>query len=107
MIEKILDKKFKKSMFAGYEPLDVDGFFDTTITYIREIMQMNDRLKLLNDQLTKKATDLEQKLQSIQLKNSELQSEVEQYLKEGYGQRHLNNKVNNLTKEIQNLKKVK
>ena len=36
IVKEILEKKFKKSIFSGYDPFDVDNFFDRIIIYIND-----------------------------------------------------------------------
>ncbi len=58
MNEKILNKKFKKTIFSGYETEDVDSFFDLVIEYLKQ-----------ND---KKIVDLEQALATLKADNEKL-----------------------------------
>lgn len=58
MNEKILNKKFKKTIFSGYETEDVDSFFDSVIEYLKQ-----------ND---KKINDLEQTIASLKAENDKL-----------------------------------
>lgn len=85
MNEKILNKKFKKTIFSGYETEDVDSFFDLVIEYLKQ----ND-LKV--DSLEKELASLKQDNEKLAAQNIKLTHQANTYKKlaeelekEGYG----------------------
>lgn len=85
MNEKILNKKFKKTIFSGYETEDVDSFFDEVIEYLKQndkiITDLNKTLVSLkeeNEQLKNQNVKLVQQTATYKKMADELQ-------KEGYG----------------------
>ena len=57
IVKEILEKKFKKSIFSGYDPFDVDHFFDQVIIYINDMLEIRDTLKTPILMLENKAKD--------------------------------------------------
>jgi DivIVA domain-containing protein len=45
IVKEILEKKFKKSIFSGYDPFDVDNFFDRMIIYINDLLEIKSSLE--------------------------------------------------------------
>lgn len=85
IVDKILNKKFKKSVFSGYDSTDVDSFFDFVIEHIQS------NIKLIKSNATT-ISDLEKQVKQLQLEkttlqndNNRLNKEVEEYQEEGYG----------------------
>jgi len=83
-VEEILNKQFKKSIFSGYDPLDVDEFFDQVCEYlklndkrVKEAESTAKELKDKNDSLTEQVKQLQQEL-------SQCQTLIEEYKRNGY-----------------------
>jgi DivIVA domain-containing protein len=102
-IHEILNKKFEKRIHSGYDPEDVDLFFDDVITYLNEINGIVDNLDKANkehqDQVKKLNEQLEQKKQTIQL----LSEENNILKKEGYGNQKQASDIRSLHEQIKNL----
>ncbi|MCQ3915346.1 MAG: DivIVA domain-containing protein [Mycoplasmoidaceae bacterium] len=85
MTDKILNKKFKKSVFSGYDCNDVDAYFDQVIEYL----QNNDKmLQSYTDNiadLKKQVKQLQSEKEALQKENAKLNKEIEEYQEEGYG----------------------
>ncbi|MDR0674788.1 MAG: DivIVA domain-containing protein [Mycoplasmataceae bacterium] len=104
MMNEILHKKFSKRIHSGYDPEDVDKFYDYIITYLKEVDSNCNRLyeelkkcQLENQDLKKQ---LEQKNNSINTLNNEIN-----YLrKEGYDNQRQSNEMRHLREEIIKLK---
>lgn len=92
MTEKILNKRFKKAVFSGYDTADVDAFFDFVIEYLKN----NDKMVELNKGEAEKAKALVKNLQaeiaSLQKDKAKLTKEIEEYQAEGYGNTWLKNR---------------
>ena len=41
-IQAILNKKFEPKIHAGYDPKDVDSYFDEVIEYLKEVKKLVD-----------------------------------------------------------------
>ena len=87
MNEKILNKKFKKAVFSGYDMADVDAFFDLVIEYLKNNDKMVELYKGDNAQLKKQILELQAKLDELLKQNKKLAAEVKTY--EGYGKNWL------------------
>lgn len=85
MTDKILNKKFKKSVFSGYDCADVDSYFDQVIQYL----QNNDKMvqSYTDDiaNLKKQVKQLQIEKETLQKENAKLNKEIEEYQEEGYG----------------------
>ena len=100
MQEKILNKQFKKTAFAGYETIDVDSFFDQVIDYLeandKSLETFKQEIEKLRDQLAKI------KKENVKL-TQELEQQtaiVKQYISEGYGNIHMNKQLHEVMKII-------
>lgn len=85
MCEKILNKKFTTSTFAGYKTDEVDAFFDMVIDYLKrndadvlEFKQAAENLKIEN-------TKLKNQLVAEEDKNKKLSAQIQQFIDDGYG----------------------
>lgn len=93
--EKILNKKFKKAVFSGYDAIDVDTFYDSVIEYLKN----NDKMvELYKDEATNLKVEL-QKLKvannNLEKQNAKLQKEVQELKEEGYGSLSLKRRASN------------
>lgn len=82
MNEKILNKKFKKTIFSGYETEDVDSFFDLVIEYLKQndktiedLQKTLVQLKADNQQLKEQNLKLVQDANKYKILASELQKD--------------------------------
>lgn len=95
-IALILNKKFKTKVHAGYDPDDVDEFFDQTINYIKQVRELeknyNTQLENLKKELTKANTSIENQQKML----NTIQSENDELKKEGYGNNVLSKKITDL-----------
>jgi len=83
-VEEILNKQFKKSIFSGYDPLDVDEFFDQVIEFlklndkrVKEAESIAKELKEKNDSLIEQVKQLQQQL-------SQCETLIKEYKNNGY-----------------------
>ena len=96
IVKEILEKKFKKSIFSGYDPYDVDLFFDKTILYIKDILEVNSSLENEIELWRKKYFKMLEQKNNLDNQNKILKNEINEYQKEGYGQKHLNHRIDKL-----------
>ncbi|MCQ2747707.1 MAG: DivIVA domain-containing protein [Mycoplasmoidaceae bacterium] len=89
MNEKILNKKFKKAVFSGYDANDVDSFFDTVITYLENNDKMLESHKANMAKQEKLIAELQTKVAELQNENNKLSLTVKTYEDEGYGKNWL------------------
>ncbi|WEK83017.1 MAG: DivIVA domain-containing protein [Mycoplasma sp.] len=83
-INKILDKKFASKIHSGYDPEDVDLFFDDVIGYIRQVYKLQ---KGINETLAtkdKKISELEQLINQQDELIKKMKAELDEYHQEGY-----------------------
>lgn len=107
IVQKILNKKFSKKIYSGYDAEDVDAFFDEVINYIEDIdneMKLVDKNK---NELVNKIDELynliDQKDQLIKT----LQYEIDEYKRDGYSNQRFDSELQNLKKQIDELNKNK
>jgi len=98
-IEEILNKKFKKSIFSGYDTLDVDEYFDRVIEYIKncdkrtkEAEELVATLKLENDKLSQQVAKLSTDLASAE-------TLVKEFKQNGYDNVVIDSKTKTISKE--------
>ena len=94
--KEILEKKFKKSIFSGYDPFDVDQFFDKIITYLNDLLEIKVSLENEIELWKKKYCKLIEQKNNLINQNTILKNEIIEYQKEGYGQKHLNRRIDKL-----------
>lgn len=84
MNEKILNKKFKKSVFSGYDTVDVDSFFDQIIEYLqnndKKVQSYIEENQNLNNQIKK----LNGTIANLEKEKAKLAAQVKEYQEEGY-----------------------
>ncbi|MBQ0045377.1 MAG: DivIVA domain-containing protein [Mycoplasma sp.] len=90
--EKILNKKFKKAVFSGYDTADVDAFFDFVIDYLKNNDKMVELYKGDAEKSRALAKNLQAKVISLEKDKAKLTKEVEEYQAEGYGNAWLKNR---------------
>lgn len=100
MMHEILNKKFNKKIHSGYDPEDVDAFFDYVNNYLREInTQANNLLaSLQNAQKERDALNI-----AVNEKNKtieRLQNEIDELKAEGYNNQRLSSELSELKKKI-------
>ncbi len=83
--EKILNKKFKKAVFSGYDTVDVDSFFDQIIEYLKTNDKMVELYKKDSSEALAKVKGLQDQIANLQKENKRLVNEVKEYQEEGYG----------------------
>ena len=92
-VEEILNKKFKSKIHSGYDPEDVDLFFDGLITYINNVNEYRKNM----DNIVKNYEAKINKLRSDSIEKDKmivaLQSKVDQFIKEGYGNSYIINRI--------------
>lgn len=85
MTEKILNKKFKKAVFSGYDTADVDSYFDEVIEYLKNNDKMVELYKDDNDKLKNQLKDLMAVNANLEKEKKKLIREIKEYEEEGYG----------------------
>ena len=103
ILKEILEKKFKKSIFSGYDPYDVDLFFDKTIAYINDLLEIKGSLENEIELWRKKYFKLLEQKNILVNQNTILKNEISEYQKEGYGQKHLNKRIDKLEEKYKNI----
>jgi len=104
-IDKILNKQFKKTAFAGYETIDVDSFFDTVIDYLKISDKNVDEYKKQLDKYIKENSDLHTRIDQLLQQLSQKQALIDRYESEGYGNVLMNKRITELGEEVKKLKK--
>jgi DivIVA domain-containing protein len=100
--KEILEKKFNKSIHSGYDPEDVDTFFDEVIDYLNEVNDITKKIydenTRLNQEISKLHDEIERKDQLIQTNVQELDN-----LKaEGYSNKRTSDEIRQLREAIRN-----
>ena len=68
-IQAILNKKFEPKIHAGYDPKDVDSYFDEVIEYLKEVKKLVDE-----ELLSRKKIDEE--ISFLRKKNDDLEKVI-------------------------------
>jgi DivIVA domain-containing protein len=98
--KEILEKKFAKSIHAGYDAEDVDVFFDQVIKYLDEVNEITKEVYNQNSFLTQEIKRLQDE---IERKNQIIQTnvqELEQLKKEGYSNKRVSDELRSLRDEV-------
>ncbi len=100
-VVEILNKKFKSKIYSGYDPEDVDNFFDETIEYIKEVNEYRKSLDTIINSYENKINHLTSENKEKEKMINALQTKLEDLNKDGYTYRHMMDKVNRLEAQIQ------
>lgn len=102
--DDILDKKFSKTMTAGYDPLEVDMFLDKIRSFLITLSQTEEELekdiKRKNDEILELKKNIKIKLANIKF----LENEIESYKSDGYQSQKLIKDLGKLEEEVNQLK---
>lgn len=99
-IKQAIMKKFP-TRAKGYDPEEVDKYFDTLIDKIKELSHQNDEVKLKNDEYMNEINNLKMKNEKILLDNDKLNNQVEELLKSGYHNEAVNRRLKKLEEQIE------
>lgn len=83
-VEYILNKKFKSKIHAGYDPDDVDSFFDEMITYIQDVKKLASNCNHEIKEREKIIAHLKDENSKLKNANKSLQEQVNKLNAEGY-----------------------
>lgn len=103
MLDEILEKKFSKNPSVGYDPLEVDIFFDSIREFIG--MQFFEYSKLLKEieRLNENIQELKKENQGKQQTIEMLTNENESYKKDGYQNQRIIKNYSELQKRVSDL----
>lgn len=104
-IEKILNKKFNRCIHSGYDPEDVDSFFDEVITFLQEVNVIADELSLTNQNLVNEIKQLKEQLSQKDQTIQTLTQEIITLKEEGYNNQRINSQVRKLEEAVYKNKK--
>lgn len=85
ILNEILEKKFKLSNGIGYDPTDVDKFFDEVMVYIQNTNETLDKKNKEISQSHEKNQTLNQEIANLNERIVELNNTIQEYKQEGYG----------------------
>lgn len=102
-LDEILNKKFSKNFVSGYDPLEVDMFFDNVRSYLVKDYQINieltDKIKKLEIEIQNLKNLLSEKTNTINVLNSEIDS----YRQDGYQSQKIVKELSFLKSEVDRL----
>ncbi|MDR0856894.1 MAG: DivIVA domain-containing protein [Mycoplasmataceae bacterium] len=98
--DKILNKKFNKKIHSGYDPEDVDEFFDDVIKYINSVAEFYNTHLIKEKDSVEKNANIKTLLDIKDEKIRELQAELADLRKEGFHYQALNDKLKDLEKKM-------
>lgn len=106
-LDEILNKKFSKNFVSGYDPLEVDMFFDNVRSYLVKDYQFNvdlsNRIKKLELEIENLNKIINEKTNTINVLNSEIES----YREDGYQSQKIVKEISFLKSEINKLSSEK
>lgn len=104
IFDDILEKKFSKTMTAGYDPLEVDMFLDKIrgflITSSQAEEELEKEIKRKNDEILELKKNLKFQLSNIKF----LENQIESYKADGYQSQKLIKDLGKLEEEVNELK---
>lgn len=80
----ILNKKFNSKIHAGYDPVDVDTFYDEVIEYIKQVQQFQIELNKSKSSYEQEIVALKRENELLKESKAKLQAELDELKKEGY-----------------------
>ena len=95
-INKILTKKFASKIHAGYDPNDVDSFFDDVITYLQEVKKLADENLKVKDDYIQQINKLEEENNELKKQIATKDNEISMYRNEGYTNIALQKRISKL-----------
>lgn len=107
VLDEILNKKFSKNLTSGYDPLEVDMFFDRICTFIIQIYQDNNDLNKKINEKTAEINELKKQISSNQERIKLLNHEIQSYVNDGYENQKMIKDISAIMQDIDFLKKSK
>jgi DivIVA domain-containing protein len=107
MMNEILNKKFSKRIHSGYDPEDVDKFFDYVNIYLQEV---NGNFNNLQSELQTMQKEIHSLNEQLKQKNNTiitLNGQIDYYRANGYDNQRVSNEMANLRSEVAKLKNEK
>lgn len=100
-LDEILNKKFSKNFVSGYDPLEVDMFFDNVRSYLVKNYQVNvellNKIKKLEEEINNLNNVLSEKISTINVLNSEIES----YRLDGYQSQKVVKEISFLKSQVE------
>lgn len=104
IFDDILEKRFSKTMTAGYDPLEVDMFLDKVRSFLITMNQTEEELekelKRKNEEIAKLQKEVKLKTQNIKF----LEKDLESYREDGYQSQKIIKDIGKLQQELNELK---
>ncbi|MBD5446075.1 MAG: DivIVA domain-containing protein [Mycoplasma sp.] len=104
IFDDILEKKFSKTMTAGYDPLEVDMFLDKIRSFLITVSQVEEELekdiKRKNEEILDLKKTIKTKISNIKF----LENQIESYKADGYQSQKIIKDLGKLEKELNELK---
>ncbi len=100
IIKEILNKKFETKIHAGYDPDDVDMFFDKVINYVKEVNKLEQNVSTEISNLNKIIKENEKVLLDKDKVINALREENNLLKKEGYSNNVLAKKIAEIEEKI-------
>jgi DivIVA domain-containing protein len=104
--EIILNKKFETSKTVGYDPEEVDAFFDQVIEYVNEVKDQVESIYKNNSNLKEQLQFAENKLRALTEEVTILRKDKEYLEGEGYGSLKNRNDINRIDQENKELREA-
>jgi len=107
LTREILEKKFIKKLQAGYDPLDVDEFFDKVINEIGNLVTSLEILESNNNKLVKDIENFKKELISREKIIETLNNELNDLKKDGYDSYRTSESIRKLKADVEEMKNKK
>ena len=82
-IQAILNKKFEPKIHAGYDPKDVDSYFDEVIEYLKEVKKLVDEELLSRKKIDEEISFLRKKNDDLEKVILAKEKQIQEYEEEG------------------------
>jgi DivIVA domain-containing protein len=105
--KEILEKKFKKNNQIGYDPDEVDEFFDKMISLFNKLNEILIAQIEKNNDLTSNFNEIKSENNSLKTLVASLNNELDSLHMDGYGHNKLNKRVSDIEKLLTQIAKDK
>jgi DivIVA domain-containing protein len=105
--KEILEKKFKKNHQIGYDPDDVDEFFDKIILLLNKIDEILLHQMEKNESLESELNEAKTNNDSLSMLITTLNKELDALHKDGYTHNRINKRVADIEDKLDSLIKKK
>ncbi|MDR3163740.1 MAG: DivIVA domain-containing protein [Mycoplasmataceae bacterium] len=99
-MEEILNKKFNRRIHSGYDPEDVDSFFDSIIAFLQDVNTVVGELDTHNQNLLIEIKQLKEQLNQKDQTIQTLSQEINTLKSEGYSNQRIGSQLRKMSEDL-------